>query len=572
MSAVLAEADSHGAWLKPMFDVAFDAPSGIVRLRQLILSLAMQGKLVPQLATEAPASDLVKRIAAEKAALVKAGELRAPKLLEPIADSNKPHAIPASWEWVRLGDIGKIFNGNSINASEKALKYVGKKGLPYIATKDVGYGLDALDYENGVSIPESESQFKIAHAGAVLICAEGGSAGKKCGVTDRDVCFGNKLFANELYGGIPPLFVLYVYLSPFFAVEFSREITGIIGGVSIARFSEIAVPLPPLEEQKRIVARIEELMSRCDELESLRLAQESKRRGASAAAVRQWLAGDDAAAALLGEHFASLISTREDVAELRKAILRLAVMGKLVAQDPADVPASELLKQIRRSKTALVRAGEIRVPKPFAPIADSEKPYAIPENWEWVRLGEVGAFERGRSKHRPRNDKRLFENGTIPFVQTGDVSRSKLTRYQIGTCTGYYSEFGLRQSRLWKKGTLCITIAANIAETGFLGMDACIPDSVVAFLSIDATISRLVKVFVDVAKDDLEHYAPSTAQKNINLEIINELVFPLPPIEEQSRIVARIDTLMQLCDALEQSIDGAQAKQAELLDAVMARA
>ncbi len=100
-------------------------------------------------------------------------------------------------------------------------------------------------------------------------------------------------------------------------------------------------------------------------------------------------------------------------------------------------------------------------------------------------------------------------------------------------------------------------------------MDACIPDSVVAFLSHDAIISRLVKVFIDVVKDDLEHYAPSTAQKNINLEIINELVFPLPPIEEQNRIVTRIDALMQLCDTLEQSIDAAQAKQIELLDAVM---
>jgi type I restriction enzyme S subunit len=245
-------------------------------------------------------------------------------------------------------------------------------------------------------------------------------------------------------------------------------------------------------------------------------------------------------------------------------------MGKLVPQNPNDPPASQLIKSIEVEKQRLAKEGKIRRPKPLPPVTAEERLYALPQGWEWMRLGNAGSFERGKSKHRPRNDKRLFKDGTYPFVQTGDVSKAKKTKDQIVTCGSYYNDVGLQQSRLWEKGTLCITIAANIAETGFLGMDACIPDSVVAFLSVDTELSKLVKVFIDVAKADLEHFAPSTAQKNINLEIINELAFPLPPLAEQHRIVAKIDQLMVLCDTLDQKIDAATSKQTELLDALMA--
>ena len=253
--------------LQQYFDTAFAAPDGIPKLRELILKLAMQGKLVPQDPNDSPASELIRTIEAEKKQLVKERKIKAPKTLPEVTASDEPYSLPHGWQWVRLGAIGNIFNGNSINASEKESKYAGVEGLPYIATKDVGYGFDPLDYDNGICIPPDEEKFRIAHQGAVLICAEGGSAGKKCGLTDRDICFGNKLFANELYGQIPSRFILYVYLSPAFRASFTAAMTGIIGGVSIAKFVEIPIPLPPLDEQHRIVARIDQLMALCDALE-----------------------------------------------------------------------------------------------------------------------------------------------------------------------------------------------------------------------------------------------------------------------------------------------------------------
>jgi type I restriction enzyme, S subunit len=341
-------------------------------------------------------------------------------------------------------------------------------------------------------------------------------------------------------------------------------------------FTSNPFPLPPLAEQRRIVAKIDRLMAQCDELENLGSDRNQKRITIHTAAIDRLLAAQrdsdfSTAWDFIRQHFGELYSVKENVAELRKAILQLAVMGKLVPQDPNDEPASELLRAIELEKQRLMEEGKIKQPKLLSEFKLDEVPYDLPIGWKWVRLGNVGAFERGRSKHRPRNDQRLFIDGIYPFVQTGDVSKAKSTNYEITSCSSYYNDFGLSQSRLWAKGTLCITIAANIAETGFLGIDACIPDSVVAFLSINNALSRLVKFFIDVVKQDLERFAPSTAQKNINLGIINDLIFPLPPLAEQQRIVAKIDRLMALCDELEKQIDAATDKRTELLNALMAQ-
>lgn len=244
------------------------APNGIKKLRELILELAVRGKLVPQDPNDEPANELLKRIAEEKARMVAKGKIKKPKQQNEINPEETPFELPAGWVWQRLGSVANIFNGNSINATEKGSKFTGVAGRPYIATKDVGYGLSPLNYENGVRIPDDEVAFRIAHAGAVLLCAEGGSAGKKCGITDRDIFFGNKLFAIEVHGSIPSSLVLYYFLSPTFRAAFEAVMTGIIGGVSIAKFVDLLVPLPPLTEQHRIVAKVDQLMALCDQLKA----------------------------------------------------------------------------------------------------------------------------------------------------------------------------------------------------------------------------------------------------------------------------------------------------------------
>ncbi len=261
------------------------------------------------------------------------------------------------------------------------------------------------------------------------------------------------------------------------------------------------------------------------------------------------------------------------IKQLRQSFLREAIQGKLVSNDTKDgKTGAELLAEIQTEKENLIKEKKIKKSKPLPPISEEEIPFEIPENWVWCRLGETGELKRGKSKHRPRNDENLFMNGIHPFIQTGDVARSKNTGYVIYTVNGYYNDFGLGQSQIQKKGTLCITIAANIAECGFLGFDACTPDSIVNYISIYKVIEKFVFYYLIDAKDEIEKYAPATAQKNINLGILNDLKIPFPSLHEQEQIVAKLDKLMQFCDHLETSVKESQKLNEQLLQQVLREA
>ena len=557
------------ALLEQHFDTAFNAPDGLKKLRELILTLAMQGKLVEQDPSDPPASALLKEIEAEKKRLVKEGKIKAPKPLPPVTEEEKPYALPQGWEWVRLSAIGNIFNGNSINASEKESKYSGVEGLPYIATKDVGYGFDPLEYDNGICIPLDEEKFRIAHQGAVLICAEGGSAGKKCGLTDRDICFGNKLFANELYGQIPSRFILYVYLSAAFRASFTAAMTGIIGGVSIAKFVEIPIPFPPLNEQYRIVAKIDELMARCDALEKLRTAQSEKRLSVHAAAIQQLLnigepAQHQRAQAFLADHFGDLYTVKENVSELRKAILQLAVMGKLVPQNPNDPPASELLKEIEAEKKRLVKEGKIKTPKPLPPVTEQEKPYGLPQGWEWVRLGEICDYN-GRGNIAPES---IAADAWLLDLEDIEKNTSRLI---------YRAKYSERESKSTKStfqagDVLYGKLRPYLDKVIVADTDGVCTTEIVPIVPSQAINSEFLRLLLK-RPAFLTHVSSlmyGVKMPRLGTEHAVQSVHPLPPLPEQHRIVAKIDELMALCDSLDQQIDAATVKQNELLNAVMA--
>lgn len=252
------------------FDKIIKTKEDIKDIRNLILSLAIKGKLVEQDPNDEPTSELLKRIKGKKERLIKEKIIKKEKPLLPIGENEIPFDIPKSWKWVRLGELGNIFNGNSINEKIKKEKYEDIEiGLNYIATKDINYPTSIINYNNGIKIPFDElNKFKIAHKNSILICSEGGSAGKKIGITEEDICFGNKLYALESFSKeLSNKYIFYVYNSNYFYKNFKVNETGIIGGVSINKFKNIEIPLPPLEEQKRIVNKVESLMKICDLLE-----------------------------------------------------------------------------------------------------------------------------------------------------------------------------------------------------------------------------------------------------------------------------------------------------------------
>jgi len=560
--------------LEQHFDTAFSVPDGVQKLRELILTLAMQGKLVPQDPNDSPASELLTDIEVEKKRLVKEGRIKAPKPLSEITQGDIPYALPKGWQWVRLGSIGNIFNGNSINATEKESKYADAEGTPYIATKDVGYGFDPIDYENGVCIPLDEAKFRVARQGAVLICAEGGSAGKKCGLIDRDICFGNKLFANELYGQIPSRFVLYAYLSPVFRASFVAAMTGIIGGVSIAKFVEILIPLPPLEEQHRIVAKIDQLIALGDALEVLRNARAEKCSAIHAAALSQLLdatvsAGEDSVWAFITQHFDSLYAVKENVAELRKAILHLAITGKLTEQRKYDGPVEELLGKIKSERARLlIRAATDEQ------IDSRNLSYSIPDSWALLPLGAIVIFG-------PTNG---YSPKAVDFETK--VKSLTLSATTSGVFKGEHSKFITddipANSDLWLQDGDILVQRGNTIE--YVGVPAIYKGEPNIFIYPDLMMKLRVSTELDndyvyfamsavPSRDFLRERASGTSgtMPKINQKTLMSLPVPIPPLGEQRRIVEKILKLMQQCDQLENKIDAANLKASELLSAVMAQ-
>ena len=238
------------------------------------------------------------------------------------------------------------------------------------------------------------------------------------------------------------------------------------------------------------------------------------------------------------EKFELFADAPNAVSKMRELVLELAVQGKLVSQDPNDKSGNTLLLAVANGD-----GGDSTLSKTDD---GDEKPFELPVGWVWAKFSQLGELGRGKSKHRPRNDPSLYNNGKYPLVQTGDVARSN---GKISTHTGLYNENGLAQSKMWPKGTLCITIAANIADSGILEFDACFPDSVVGFIPSNNNLQvQYFEYFMRTAKSQLEKFAPATAQKNINLGILEEVSIPLPPAPEQKRIVAKVDELMALCE------------------------
>ena len=304
--------------------------------------------------------------------------------------------------------------------------------------------------------------------------------------------------------------------------------------VSGKRISQLPVPIAPLSAQNAIVAYLDEQLSRLD---------------ASVAALHR---------------------VQANLKRYRASVLKAACEGRLVPteaelarQEGRDFdPGAQLLQRILAERRQRLSG---RNHKEAAGPTVTGLP-EVPIGWDWATLPQLGELNRGKSRHRPRDDNKLY-GGPYPFVQTGDVRHADgiLSRH-----TQTYSEFGLAQSRLWPTGTLCITIAANIAETARLSYAACFPDSIVGFVcDCGEAMTKWVQMFLATAKENLETFAPGTAQKNINLEVLQNVSIPLPPLAEQHRIVAEADRRLSLIRAAEAQVTANLARARRLRQSIL---
>lgn len=529
------------------FDTLAEAPNGIQRLRELILDMAVRGKLVPQNSEDEPAEKLLIKIHHQREKLIE-DKIIKKRSLEAINEADYPYEIPSSWEWRMLCEVAHDLGQKKPN---NRFIYI---DVSAIKNSSVSSEVSILNPEDAPSRAR-----KIIKKGTVIYSTVRPYL-LNIAVIEKD--FNPEPIASTAfsvlhpYEGVEKWYLYYVLKSRYFIEYVELYQKGVAyPAISDTDLLKAPFPLPPLAEQKRIVAKVDELMALCDALEAAQQTRNTLRQKLRASALDGLMNAPnntdlETAWAFVRDNWGLMCDRPEDVEGLRQAVLYFSVRGKLVEQFSQEGSANQLLNEIKRNR--IIQNDKIRNPRNSTPIDTLKKPFEIPSQWIWCRFTEVGQLERGKSKHRPRNDPSLYINGSIPLVQTGDVARSKGV---IKTCTAFYNEVGLAQSKLWKKGTLCITIAANIADSGILDFEACFPDSVVGFVPTEPISDvKYFEFFMRTLKSSLETFAPSTAQKNINLAILDELLIPLPPLAEQKRIVAKVDELMKLCDQLEASL------------------
>lgn len=543
-----------------------EAHDAIPRLRRFILDLAVRGKLVEQNPRDEPAGELLKRIQCSKAITVIG---RQTKKLQS-SEASPPFGIPASWEWTRLGSIADKLTDGSHNPPNDA-----GAGFPMLSSQNVLEGSVSFDnpsrYLSDADFKSEDARTRITTGDVLLTIV--GSIGRSAVVPQYAPKFALQRSVAVIGTQLLPDFLSMQLRSPTVKMYFDEHEKGTAQkGIYLGKLAECPITVPPLAEQHRIVAKVDELMALCDRLEAAQAERENRRDRLVASSLNRLSNGTDPDAfrdhaRFYFNHLPRLTTRSEHIQQLRQTILNLAVRGKLVPQDPHDEPASELLMRIQIKKASLLSEGKKKREGEIARVDDPQAPFALPPSWVWARFPQLGVFGRGKSKHRPRNDRTLFDGGTHKLIQTGDVARS---RGVIETYTSRYNDIGLAQSMKWPRGTLCITIAANIADSGILNFDACFPDSVVGFIPApEFPSAKYFEYFLRTAKADLLAFAPATAQKNINLEILSAVLIPLPPLAEQQRIVAKVDELLALCDELDVKLTTTHTDSRRLLEAVL---
>ncbi|HBB78414.1 MAG TPA: restriction endonuclease subunit S [Pseudomonas sp.] len=563
--------------LEKHFDAAFSAPDGIKKLRELILTLAMQGKLVPQDPNDQPACELLLEIEAEKQRLVKEGRIKKPKSLPQITEEEQPYSLPQGWEWVRLIEIGSWALGSGLPHSIQ-----GNLGQEILLCKVSDMNISGnekfiVTANNTVSEEAAQqNKLNISDPGTIIFPKIGGAIA----TNKRRILQKRTVIDNNCLGVTPTsamdLEWCYQLLLSF---DFAKYQVGTsVPAINQGIIGEIVIGLPPASEQHRIVAKIDELMARCDELEKLRTAQQEARLTVHAAAIKQLLniAEPDQhqrAQIFLAEHFGELYTVKENVAELRKAILQLAVMGKLVPQNPDDQPASELLKEIEAEKKRQVQEGKIKIPKSLPPVTEEEKPYPLPQGWIWVRFDEIVDIGSGVTKGRKLVGREI---ASIPYLRVANVQRSYLDLSVV-------KEIDIPTDELGKyslvTGDLLITEGGDWDKVG----RTCIWRGEISVCVHQNHVFRARRYITSQSEDWLEKYLNSgparayfaaASKQTTNLASINKTQLQrcpvsLPPVSEQGRIVAKIDELMVLCESLDQQIDSATSKQAELLNVLI---
>ncbi|WP_224359171.1 restriction endonuclease subunit S [Klebsiella grimontii] len=543
---------------------------GIKKLRELILELAVRGKLVPQDPNDEPASELLKRIAAEKAELVKQGNIKKPKPLPEISEEEKPFELPVGWEWVRF-ETALDFSGGSQPPKSFFIEEPKEGYVQLIQIRDLG------EYPQPVYVPINKVT-KLCTSEDILIGRYGASVGKV--FWGKNGAYNVALIKiDNSYNLYNNHFLFWLLKSPLGQNLFSGISRSAQDGFNKSDIAEKLLPVLSEKEQSKIVVRINDLMSLCDRLEQHSLTSLD----AHQQLVETLLAtltnsqnADELAEnwARISEHFDTLFTTEASIDALKQTILQLAVMGKLVPQDPNDEPASELLKRIAQEKAQLVKDGKIKKQKPLPPISDEEKPFELPDGWEWCRLGELALKSEAGWSPQCENTPRSGE-------QWGVLKISAVTwgEYQPEENKALPAHLSPREEFEVKENDFLIS-RANTAE--LVARSVVVPEKTPGNLMLSDKIIRfefssLVSAhYISLVNNSIfsrEYYkevagGTSSSMKNVSRNQVSELLIGLPGYNEQLKIVENIVKYIQICEVLTSKIKSAQQTQLHLADAL----
>lgn len=553
------------------FGVFAEASGGMDRLREMILALAFQGRLVAPVATDEPAETLVQQIVQGRDGTA--------------AEENNRHAAmpssipgaPAHWCWARLGQVAEVTGGVT-----KGRNLVGRNvaSYPYLRVANVQRGFLDLSVMKEIEIPVEElGKYRLRRGD--LLFTEGGDWDKlgRSAVWEEQLptCLHqNHVFkARLLSPKLSPRWFSLFANSPggqqYFA-NASKQTTN-LASINITQLRNLPVPVPPAQEQIRILTKVDQLMALCDELE----ARQAKKRETGTQLTQSVL--DSLTSAQGPEefakawqrvvmHFEMLIDKTEHVGELRKTILNLAIQGRLSKQDTAGEPAAVLIKRVCDEREQLIRKGQMRRTDPVPQVGEDEQVFQVPDSWVWCRMGDVCID----SFYGPRFNKNEYSPDGVPTIRTTDMTEDGEIVLQAPPRVRVSSE-KLDLYRLLR-GDLIITRTGSIGTTAVFkgGYDA-IPS---AYL-IRFRFSRLVEVdYIQIflkspfGQGLLQEEATRMAQPNISATAIRRMPLPLPPSAEQRQIVSVVQRFMALCDALESKLGDAEQGAQRLAEAMAA--
>lgn len=529
---------------------------GVKKLRELILELAVRGKLVPQDPNDESASELLKRIKAEKAKLTAEGKLKKEKPHAPISEDEKPFELPLGWEWVRIGSLGDW--GAGATPSRSISSYY-RGSMPWFKSGELVADFIDTAEESVTDLALKECSLRLNQPGDVLLAMYGATIGKAsilkvAGTTNQAVC------ACTPNGSIFNKYLLLM-LKAMKANFVGQGAGGAQPNISREKIIATLTALPPLAEQHRIVAKVDELMALCDQLEQ----QHSNAQEAHESLVSQLLAtltqSQNAAEFIANwqriySHFDVLFNTEASIDALKQIVLQLAVMGKLVPQDPNDEPASELLRHIQAEKDKLIADGKVNK-KPLSSTLKTHKPPSdLPKNWF---VTSVENFTECLDSLRvPINkEERELRLGEVPY-------------YGANGQVGWINEYLFNED-----------LVLVVEDETFIGRVK--PFSYIvkgkSWVNNHAHVLRPKGgISVEYLNLCLQYYdfvpltSGTTARRKLTQKGLMAATVWLAPLSEQRRIVAKVDTLMALCDQLKTRIQQAHQQQQAIADALVAQA